>query len=218
MCIKSKQEVQTIISEGHLISCCSFCFADSENGCYGGYPSMGFLYWIISGLPTESCKSFKYEFHSSLKNIKCSKTCDDGSKPIYYYGSDYKLIDNDKKEIMYEIYKHGSITAYYETYEDFYTFWIINNCKGIYELTPGSKKKGAHIVKIIGWEKEIKYWLCANSCGNLGNIGGFFKIQRGENHVGIESNVFAGYLDSYLLFRSQKSLVVFEDNFLILKI
>lgn len=53
---------------------------------------------------------------------------------------------------------------------------------------------GGHAVKILGWgvEDGVSYWLAANSWGKEWGEGGYFKILRGVNHVGVESNVVAG--------------------------
>jgi hypothetical protein len=65
---------------------------------------------------------------------------------------------------------------------------------GVYKHFTG-EEVGALVVKIIGWgeEENGKYWLVANSWGNeWGNLEGFFKIRRGADHCGIESDVRAG--------------------------
>jgi hypothetical protein len=65
---------------------------------------------------------------------------------------------------------------------------------GVYKHFTG-EEVGALVVKIIGWgeEENGKYWLVANSWGNeWGNLEGFFKIARGADHCGIESDVRAG--------------------------
>jgi len=51
---------------------------------------------------------------------------------------------------------------------------------------------GEHAVKIIGWgeEKYKPYWIVANTwSSDWGNDEGFFKIRRGVNECGIESQV-----------------------------
>jgi C1A family cysteine protease len=50
-----------------------------------------------------------------------------------------------------------------------------------------------HSILIIGWgydEKTgIKFWICRNSYGTeYGEQGGHFRIRRGSNDFGIESN------------------------------
>ena len=49
------------------------------------------------------------------------------------------------------------------------------------------------LFEIIGWgtEHRVKYWLCANSWNRFWGDKGTFKIIKGENHLGIESNVCA---------------------------
>ncbi|KAH0822409.1 hypothetical protein GEV33_000381 [Tenebrio molitor] len=85
-----------------------------------------------------------------------------------------------------EILLNGPVVAGYQVYEDFYLYK-----KGVYKHVTG-QKMGNHAVKIVGWgtENGTLYWLVANSWGrNWGDLGGFFKILRGKNHCGIESNI-----------------------------
>lgn len=87
---------------------------------------------------------------------------------------------------------------------------------GVYKHEAG-QELGGHAVKLMGWgiENGVKYWLLANSWNNdWGDDGkkpkdktskkakridlddnfssGFFKILRGENECGIESEIVAG--------------------------
>lgn len=64
---------------------------------------------------------------------------------------------------------------------------------GVYKST-STKLKGLHAVRIIGWgeEKGTKYWLITNSWNEDWGQGGLFKILRGENECGIESDVYSG--------------------------
>ena len=221
ICINSRGKDQIILSETELISCCFFCFDlnNYQKGCGGGTENSAFLYWVVFGLPTSSCKPFHFEEESSFDLIKCNNTCEDGSKPIYYIGSDYRVIYNDEEEIMNEIYRYGSVTAYFEVYYDFYIYWYQKNCSGIYEFIPVYEFKGLHLIKIIGWGseivngKKIKYWICANSWKTNENRDGFFKFKRGVNQCNIELTVFAGYINSKTMVRNQESLIVYEDNF-----
>jgi len=58
---------------------------------------------------------------------------------------------------------------------------------------------GGHAVKIVGWgtdeESGHDFWIVANSWTEEWGEGGFFRIRRGSDEVGIESNVFAGLPD-----------------------
>jgi len=53
---------------------------------------------------------------------------------------------------------------------------------------------GGHAVKILGWgvEKDVPYWLVANSWNYDWGDGGFFKILRGHDECGIESQIVSG--------------------------
>lgn len=49
-----------------------------------------------------------------------------------------------------------------------------------------------HSIVIVGWGRDketgTKYWLCRNSYGpEFGENGGYFRVRRGENDLGIES-------------------------------
>ena len=221
ICINSKGQNQTILSETELLTCCYFCFnlTNIKKGCSGGTENSAFLYWVTYGLPTESCKSFFLIEEYDINNIKCKNKCDDGSKPEYFVGSDYRYIHKNEKEIMKEIYKYGSVTAYFEVYEDFNIYWNDNKSIGIYEFTPIFEYKGLHVIKIIGWGtelingKKIKYWLCANSWKTDESHDGFFKFKRGENQCNIEFLVYAGYMNSKIIHRNQESIIVFENHF-----
>lgn len=56
---------------------------------------------------------------------------------------------------------------------------------------------GGHSVKIIGWgvENNIDYWLVANSWNSDWGDKGFFKIKRGVDECGFESEISAGIPD-----------------------
>jgi len=49
-------------------------------------------------------------------------------------------------------------------------------------------------VKMIGWgvEDDVPYWLIVNSWNNDWGDKGTFKILRGQDHCGIESEIVAG--------------------------
>ncbi|KAI2548815.1 cathepsin B, partial [Homo sapiens] len=64
---------------------------------------------------------------------------------------------------------------------------------GVYQHVTG-EMMGGHAIRILGWgvENGTPYWLVANSWNTDWGDNGFFKILRGQDHCGIESEVVAG--------------------------
>ena len=49
------------------------------------------------------------------------------------------------------------------------------------------------------------------------NCDGFFKFKKGVNYLGIETYVFAGYINSKIILRNKESIIVSEDIFFCFK-
>ncbi|XP_004695880.2 PREDICTED: cathepsin B, partial [Condylura cristata] len=64
---------------------------------------------------------------------------------------------------------------------------------GVYQHVTG-EMMGGHAVRILGWgvEHGTPYWLVGNSWNTDWGDKGFFKILRGQDHCGIESEIVAG--------------------------
>jgi cathepsin B len=89
---------------------------------------------------------------------------------------------------MTEIYRNGSVEVAIDVYEDF-----LNYKSGIYQHVSGSYL-GGHAIKMIGWgvENGVKYWTLVNSWNEGWGETGAFRILRGSDHCGVESEVVAG--------------------------
>merc|ERR1712146_152264 len=101
----------------------------------------------------------------------CKKSCKAGYNNTY---------SNDK---------HFGATAYSVAGdEDLLTYK-----SGVYQHTTG-QVLGGHAIKIIGWgvESGVDYWWVANSWNNDWGDNGFFKIKKGVDECGIESQIVAG--------------------------
>jgi len=83
---------------------------------------------------------------------------------------------------------NGPVEIAFDVYEDFLTYK-----SGVYIHTDGSML-GGHAVKMLGWgtENGVDYWLLANSWNEDWGDNGFFKIRRGTDECGVESDVVAG--------------------------
>ncbi|KAH3896885.1 hypothetical protein DPMN_021069 [Dreissena polymorpha] len=85
---------------------------------------------------------------------------------------------------------NGPVEAAFTVYADFPTYK-----SGVYQHKSG-QMLGGHAIKILGWgtEDSTPYWLVANSWNEDWGDQGFFKILRGSDECGIESNIVAGMM------------------------
>ncbi|XGW24151.1 hypothetical protein V3C99_005954 [Haemonchus contortus] len=211
ICIASKGTKQVYVSDGDIMSCCSYC----GSGCQGGFHIRVWDYFREDGVVTGGYYHSKgccrpYQIHpcghhgndtyygecpKPAQTPVCKKKCQPGFRKIYrmdklYGKAGYKL-KNSVKDIQREIMKSGSVVASFTVYEDFSHYK-----SGIYKHTAG-RARGRHAVKVIGWgtENGTEFWHIANSWHDDWGEKGFFRILRGVNHCGIEQNVSGGLVD-----------------------
>ena len=94
------------------------------------------------------------------------------------------------EDIQYDIMESGPVEGAFLVPPSFF-----NYKSGVFVPQPNEQPVGGHAIKILGWgtENDIPYWLCANSWGTTwGDLGGFFKIKRGDDTCNIEDQVYAG--------------------------
>ncbi|KAK6297506.1 hypothetical protein J4Q44_G00320890 [Coregonus suidteri] len=206
-CIHSNGKVSVEISAEDLLSCCDAC----GMGCMGGFPSAAWDYWAESGLVTGGlygsnigCRPYSIapcEHHvngtrppctGEGDTPKCVSECNAGYTPSYVkdkrFGKQTYSVPSKEQQIMTELYKNGPVEAAFSVYEDFLLYKT-----GVYQHVTG-QMLGGHAIKILGWGKEnnTPYWLVANSWNTDWGDNGFFKILRGKDECGIESEIVAG--------------------------
>ena len=208
LCIGSGQKDQRRISTEELVECCFDC----GDGCDGGelYPSWS--YWKETGIVTgdvygdvASCKPYPFppcNHHSEgpyddcskhdYDTPKCKRECDNKEykkkfKDDKIFGASVYSLD-DEQAIMKDLVTNGPVEAAFDVYEDFLTYK-----GGVYQHTTGSLL-GGHAIRVIGYGVEygVKYWICVNSWNDNWGEKGTFRIRRGDDHCGIESDVVAG--------------------------
>ena len=208
ICIFSNQTKQTRISAEDLLTCCKF---SCGNGCNGGYPSGAWNWFKSTGCSTgylygdkNWCMPYFFapcDHHTTGKYGPCGKSqptpackteCVAGY-PKSYHDDKWKVksayaIPSNVQKIQTELMTNGPIEVAFTVYNDFLTYK-----SGVYHHTSGSAL-GGHAVKMIGWgvEDGTPYWLVANSWNEGWGDNGFFKIRRGNNECGIESQGVAG--------------------------
>ena len=126
------------------------------------------------------------------KTPKCEKTCEKSYTVPYakdkHFGKTSYSVRKNVDEIRREIFENGPVEAAFSVFED-----LLSYKDGVYQHVHG-KMLGGHAIRILGWgvENGTPYWLVANSWNTDWGNNGFFKILRGEDHCGIESQISAG--------------------------
>lgn len=195
---------QKFFSVQDVLECCQTCNGGSGNGCYGGMPYYAFLYaqqtGVVSGETLSYngfCKPYYLEVKMSYNMTapQCSSIC---TNPKGFYPT-YQLDKTKIRGVTYgsgeaqmiaALNNGGSIAVAFMVYQDFYAYR-----SGIYSHVTGSAL-GGHAVRLVGYgvENGVKYWILANSWGSYWGENGFFRMKRGTNDCGIESNYFAAGL------------------------
>jgi len=161
-----------------------FCSAFSLPHCHhhgpqgdDPYPAEG-----APGCPSESSPS-------------CPNSCDSSAKaPHNDFANDkYKFTDGIKSyttesAIQEAIMTNGPVESAFTVYSDFE-----NYVSGVYKQT-SSQVLGGHAIRIVGWGVDTAggpYWKVANSWNPFWGEKGYFRIQRGVDSCGIESQAMA---------------------------
>ncbi|XP_045180945.2 cathepsin B-like isoform X2 [Mercenaria mercenaria] len=209
LCVQSNGQVNAHLSAEDLTSCCRTC----GNGCNGGFLEGAWNYLkrdgIVTGGPYNSKEGcLPYEIKACDHHVvgkldpckgdgptpRCSKHCEAGYNNTFekdkHHAKTVYAVDGVEK-IMTEIMTNGPVEAAFTVYADFPTYK-----SGVYEHKSGGPL-GGHAIKLLGWGNEDgkDYWLVANSWNPDWGDSGFFKILRGRDECGIESNIVAGMME-----------------------
>ncbi|KAL1226576.1 Cathepsin B-like cysteine proteinase [Trichinella spiralis] len=203
ICIATDGRQKPHISSTDLLSCCKIC----GFGCQGGDPHQAWSFWVKYGLVTggnytthDGCRPYPFApcnhhsngtygpcSHDLEPTPVCKKACQSTYKIQYnkdkYYGLKAYSLHNKASDLQKELMMNGPMEVAFEVYEDFLLYKT-----GVYQHHTGSVL-GGHAVRLLGWGEEngVPYWLLANSWNTEWGDKGFFKIYRGRNECGIES-------------------------------
>lgn len=168
-----------------LVSC-----ENPDLGCNGGDMLTAYDYIHKYGIADETCSPYQARGHTNglgcsaeiiCKNCEPGQPCTVPSEWNTYNVSEYGDLPNDEVAIMNEIHQRGPISCGVDAAPILdYNGTIIHVNVSSYEID--------HAISIVGWgvENGTKYWTVRNSWGTYWGEGGFFKIIRGINHLGIE--------------------------------
>jgi len=165
------------LSPEDMVSCDT-----GDMGCKGGRLQNAWSYLKNTGIVTATC--FPYGAGSGTAPA-CPTKCADSESFTKQKASSVFAI-NGVTNMQKEISTNGPIQVAFMVYKSFMSYKSGVYSKHFWELLP----EGGHAVKIIGWgtDSGTDYWLVANSWGTTWGLEGFFKIKRGSNACGIETN------------------------------
>jgi len=129
----------------------------------------------------------------SQRSNSCPSQCDSTAtapnnnyaQNKYSFTGGITVQPTDADTIAMEIMTNGPVEAAFTVYSDFEDY----TC-GIYQKT-SNKAEGGHAIKIVGWgvDNGVQYWKVANSWNPTWGENGYFRILKGKNECGIESQV-----------------------------
>jgi len=168
-----------VLSPQFLVSC-DF----SDYGCQGGYLTNSWAFLVKTGVPTDSC--YPYTSGGGARGA-CLTKCHDGSAFVMHKATKYYLTGS-VEATMNDIVAHGPVESGFSVYQDFMSYK-----SGVYQHKSGGLL-GGHAVKIVGWgvEGSTPYWIVANSWTTGWGEQGFFRILKGKNECGFESQIITG--------------------------
>jgi hypothetical protein len=188
--------------------------------CDGGLVEFAFMYIHKHAITTTACNTTRYQYSChSYKNIQdiLLPNIADHHCGLSKFGSaiqvnpyEYEQLTNAKNladnelSIMDEVYRNGPVTAVFGVPDEFYTFFE-KYPDGVFDLNGDCTKLQGQAVSLIGWgitKDKTKYWLARNSFGWNWGDQGFFRIKKGVNLCGIESDLWCAKPDkSWLEYR-----------------
>jgi cathepsin B len=212
-CIATGKDIE--FSSLDTAGCCKGFLCGMSNGCGGGQPSAALKWMSKTGIVTgedfydigngKSCKPYplqpcahhvpatsKYPVCPSAEySVKCDKTCSESSYSTSY--ADDKVAEGKAAgcgsvAAMMSALQKGPLSVAFTVYADFPTYK-----SGVYTHKTGSAL-GGHAVEVIGYGTDAAagdYWVVKNSWNEQWGDAGTFKIARGNNECGIESQASA---------------------------
>jgi len=215
--VTSKTDVfQQLMSTEDTAACCSGFKCGFSMGCNGGQPTAAWEWFESEGCvsggdyddmgKSDTCEPYSLAPCAHHTTNSTYPACPSKEYPTPRCKSecsnkDYaKTFREDKhtaakaysfrtvNSIMQDLFEYGSVTAAFTVYEDFVAYK-----SGVYEHKTG-RALGGHAIKIVGYgvEDGTDYWLVMNSWNDSWGDGGYFKIKRGVDECGIESQVSSG--------------------------
>lgn len=166
-----------------------------DNGCHGGDPITAYQYMSENYIVEETCQLYSATGHDMGNTCTQQDICMDcahGSgicsavdEDVFTkFGVDEFGLVNGTDAMVTEL-QRGPIACSIAVTEDFE-----NYDGGIFADTTGVTDH-EHSISVIGYDTDADgtdYWIARNSWGTYWGEDGFFRIVKGTNNLGIESN------------------------------
>eukprot|EP00455_Lapot_gusevi_P042960 TRINITY_DN5170_c0_g1_i2.p1 TRINITY_DN5170_c0_g1~~TRINITY_DN5170_c0_g1_i2.p1 ORF type:complete len:601 (+),score=211.68 TRINITY_DN5170_c0_g1_i2:77-1879(+) len=171
----------------HILNC---DLNTGDEGCHGGDPASAYAFMAKKGVVEETCAPYTATGHDTgdtCTPIDVCKNCNPDSGcfaqptyPIHYVGEYGNLKGEDA--ILQELYTRGPVVCNIAVTDAFVSY-----SGGIFNDTTG-KTEMDHSISLVGYgvENGVKYWIGRNSWGTYWGEGGWFRLVRGTNNLGVE--------------------------------
>jgi len=171
-----------------LVNCVT---GNETHGCEGGDPTAAYSWIAANGLTDETCQNYQAKDGVCDALHRC-QTCDPNPKvgcsaipspAARVYGVEQHGQVAGEAHMLAEIFARGPIacglcvTAEFEAYSG-----------GVFQDATGCTEQD-HEISIAGFgvtDDGVKYWIGRNSWGTYWGEGGWFRIVRGTDNLGVE--------------------------------
>jgi hypothetical protein len=168
-----------------------------NEGCDGGYPSLGAFHAYAEGLYTEQCDP--YSGHVAVCAAKPAQCAPIYAEDFNYAGGSYGY-GTSMQAMMVELVKFGPITVALEAEPDlqiyrsgvFRSFW--NRQRDTIIGAHSFWQKTNHAITLVGWDtlrapdgNVTLTWRIQNSWGDKWGDKGYFNMVRGTDDIAVET-------------------------------
>jgi len=170
-----------------LVNCVT---ANQSQGCNGGDPTAAYSYIYDNGVTDDSCMNYVAQNQQCVdinicRNCDPMKGCSAVANPKKYHITEHGQVRGEAN-IMAEIYARGPIACTIAVTADFAAYK-----SGVFYDKTGDKSLD-HSIEIAGWGVDsatgLKYWIGRNSWGTYWGENNWFRLVRGIDNLGVESN------------------------------
>jgi len=186
--IKFGTERQVSLSPQVVLDCDTL---GEDHGCQGGDPNTAHEFLRTKGVSEDSCSPYRatgWDSGNVCDDIDYCKTCEPNGEcsvpdPYKLWFAEEHGEVKGAEQMMNELTR-GPIVCGVAVTDGFLEY-----TNGVFADTTGAKDLD-HAISVVGYgtENGVDYWIGRNSWGTYWGENGYFRIVRGVNNLGIESD------------------------------